>query len=38
MAEQTQQQIIIHTQYIKDFSFGNPNRQLTGTQRQSARN
>ncbi|MGC6485331.1 MAG: protein-export chaperone SecB [Candidatus Puniceispirillales bacterium] len=25
MAEQTQQQIIIHTQYIKDFSFENPN-------------
>ena len=37
MAEQTQQQIIIHTQYIKDFSFENPNapahwRVTTGTR------
>lgn len=25
MAEQTQPQIVIHTQYVKDFSFENPN-------------
>ena len=36
MAEQTQQQIIIHTQYIKDFSFENPNAPVSLTQNDKA--